>query len=158
MPFYAPFSLGPFNIDAEGRLTPNAPDNPPNFLVRWHNRPVRARMISNDDADARLSLQTVLGRVPSSAAIGAPGERSHSFELLRGLRAGLPNPWKLRLLPDHRAVLEAETQIALPITAVGLIATVTRFLMAMGPYIELAEEAGFRPVGGQPPARQPVRA
>ena len=38
MPFDAPFKLGPFSVDSEGRLSPREPAAAPAFLFRWHNR------------------------------------------------------------------------------------------------------------------------
>lgn len=142
MPLHAPFTLGPFLVDADGRVTQRLPDQPPAFVVRWRGRSVRAQMLGINGTEGKLTMQTVLGRVPSS--VTAFGERPRSFALLRGLRRGLPGPWTLRLLADHRAVLEAETAITLPSTAVGLVTEVTRFLMSMSPYLDLMDEAGFR--------------
>ena len=142
--------LGPFVMDSEGRLTPRLSDVPPRFLVRWRGRTVRAHVLGADGAGGTLALQSVLGRVPSSAAAG--GGRAQSFELLCALRRGSLDAWKLRLLPDHRAVLEAEAQIALPITAVGLVGEVTGFLLAVTPYFDLMDEIGFRPAADAMPA------
>ncbi len=44
MSFDAPFKLGPFSMDSEGRLSPRNPATPPVFLFRWHDRVVRARL------------------------------------------------------------------------------------------------------------------
>ena len=44
MPFDAPFMLGPFAVDAEGRIAPRDPDAMPAFFFRWRGRVVRARL------------------------------------------------------------------------------------------------------------------
>jgi hypothetical protein len=45
MPFDAPFKLGPFMVDSEGRLSPGEPAKAPAFLFRWDDRVVRARLV-----------------------------------------------------------------------------------------------------------------
>ena len=42
--FAAPFKIGPFSVDPEGRLSPCDPAAAPAFLFRWHDRVVRARL------------------------------------------------------------------------------------------------------------------
>jgi hypothetical protein len=143
MPFDTPFILGPFLVDAEGRLAPRSPDVPPAFVIRWRDRPVRARMVQTQPDDGRLWLQATLGRVPSTVSDAGGAARPQSFALLRGLKRVLPAAWRLRLLPDHRAMLETEARIALPITATGLLTEVTLFLLSLAPYLDLLDEAGF---------------
>ena len=46
MPFDAPFKLGPFTVDSEGRVVSSrAGPAAPVFLFRWHGRVVRALWI-----------------------------------------------------------------------------------------------------------------
>lgn len=147
MDLQSPLCLGPFLMDSEGRLTPRTPGAPPAFVVRWRGRTVRAQVVRAEGQNGKLALQTVLGRSPSSAAAGE--KRPQSFELLRVLlRPDALKPWTLRLLPDHRAMLEAETEIALPITAVGLVGEVTAFLLETTPYLDLLDEVGLCAVAG----------
>jgi hypothetical protein len=145
-----PFYLGPFVLDSEGRLTLRTPDAPPGFVVRWRGRTVHAQVKFAEGGAGTLALETVLGRIPSSAT--AMGERSRSFDRLRRLRHRPFGAWKLRLLADHRAVLEAEAAIALPITAVNLVGEVTRALLDMTPYFDLMDEVGLRSPGVLPVA------
>ena len=76
-PFTAPFTLGPFLVDPEGRLSPG-PERTPGFTVRWRERVMHARL----EAPAGLRLQMALGRVPSSASARAESLRPQSFALL----------------------------------------------------------------------------
>ena len=48
MPFKEPFILGPFSVDAEGRLSLSRQDVSPGFSVRWRGRVVHARLDQND--------------------------------------------------------------------------------------------------------------
>jgi hypothetical protein len=151
MPMHTPFPLGPFLVDAEGRLAPRDQDAFPAFNFLWRGRSVRAQMTHLEEPeDGRLKLQTVLGRVPSTRAGDATGARPQSFASLRAIRRGLPAAWQVRLLPDHRALLEAEAGIALPITAIGLVTELTRFLLMLGPYLDLLDEGGLTEVASSP--------
>ncbi len=144
MPFDAPFKLGPFAVDAEGRLSPHVPDAPPTLLFRWRQRVVRVRLDQTEDAAAgRLVLQAVLGRVPSTASTPDGVVRPRSFALLHWMPRAAPPDWRLHLLADHRVRLQTERAIALPITATGLLTEITRFLLVLTPYLELLDEAGL---------------
>ena len=143
MPFDAPFRLGPFTVDAEGRLTPFAAADAPAFLFRWRDRVTRARLIQDDTDGGRLALQTTLGRVASTA--GTPDEtlRPRSFALVHWLSRSVPPGWQVRLLADHRVRLESSAAVTLPITAAALLCEVTRFLLALAPYLDLLDEVGL---------------
>ena len=143
MPFDAPFRLGPFTVDSEGRLTPFAPVDAPAFLFRWRDRVTRARLMQDDAAGGRLVLQTTLGRVASTA--GTPDEtlRPRSFALLHWLSQAVPPGWQVRLLAEHRVRLETGTIVSLPITAAALLGEVTAFLLALAPYLDLLDEVGL---------------
>jgi hypothetical protein len=84
----ASFKLGPFTVDAAGRLSPCDPATAPAFLFRWHDRIVRARLDSADTDTGRLILQVTLARVRSSASTPDEMLRPRSFALLRW-RVGL---------------------------------------------------------------------
>ena len=142
MPFDAPFMLGPFLVDAQGRLAPRDPEALPAFLVRWRGRLIRARLRPSQSDLGRLLLRSVLGRVPSTADGADPALRPNSFAALRCLPRNLPAGWCLSLLPDHSVVLEAGADLPLPITASGLVAKLTSFLLRLGPYLDLLEELG----------------
>ena len=147
MPFDAPFMLGPFTVDATGRLAPGGPTTMPAFLFRWRGRVVRARLGQTEAEHGRLTLRCVLGRVASTAG-AAEDTRPRSFAALHWLRHELPAHWRLGLLPDHRLLLEAEADIVVPITAAGLVAELAGFVLALAPYLELLEEFGILPVVG----------
>jgi hypothetical protein len=139
----ASFKLGPFTVDAAGRLSPCDPATAPAFLFRWHDRIVRARLDQADAETGRLNLQVMLARVSSSA--GTPDEslRPRSFALLRWLERSTPSTWHVALLADHRVWLETVTPIALPIAAAGLLTEITRFALDLAPYLELMDEVGL---------------
>lgn len=143
MPFDAPFKLGPFSVDAEGRLSPSGPAAAPAFLFRWHDRVVRARLDQSDAATGRLILQVTLARVRSSASTHDTTLRPRSFALLRWLEKDVPAAWRVQLLADHRVWLESDMRIGLPITAVDLIIEITRFALGLGPYLDLMDEIGL---------------
>lgn len=144
MPFNAPFKLGPFTVDGTGRLAPQEPGTPLVFLYRWHGRLMRARLAQRAAPAEGLSLVTEvgLGRVPSTAGACDDAARPRSFALVHWLAHAVPPGWHLRLAPDHRIWLEVETPIGLPITAAALLTEITCFVLQLGPYLDLLDEAG----------------
>lgn len=144
MPFDTPFNLGPFLVDTVGRLSPRSVEASPGFTVRWRGRSVRARLEQISDGNGRLTLQAVVGRVPSTAAgTDTAAGRPRSFDALRGLRKGIPKGWRLRLLPDHSAVVETEPGVSLPVTAIDLVTELTRFLLRLAPYLDVLDSSGM---------------
>lgn len=142
MPFDAPFMLGPFAVDAMGRLAPSDPNALPAFLFHWRDRMVRARFAQSGPDSGEIRLRVTLGRVPSTASPLDPESRGRSFALLRTLPRALPPEWQVVLLPDHCVRLEAVTELTLPITATVLLVELTRFLLRLAPYLDLLDEAG----------------
>jgi hypothetical protein len=143
MPFDAPFKLGPFSIDAEGRLSPGEPSAPPAFLFRCYDRVVRARLDQASGTTGRLTLAMTLARVRSSASTPDDTLRPRSFALLHWLEKAVPPAWRVLLLADHRVWLEIDTRVDLPITAAALITEITRFALDLAPYLELLDEMGL---------------
>lgn len=141
--FDAPFKLGPFIVDCEGRLSPCEPGASPAFLFRWHERLVRSHLAQADDTTGRLVLETALGRVPSTASAPDESLRPRSFGLLHWLVRTMPSEWRLSLLADHRVWLAAETSIDLPITAAALVSRITCFALEIAPYLDLMDERGL---------------
>ncbi len=146
MSFVTPFMLGPFAVDPEGRIAPRDPDAMPAFFFRWRGRVIRARLRQAGAEQGHLLLRSVLGRVPSTAAM--PDIRGQSFAALRWLPRAVPPTWSLHLLPDHRVLLDVGGDIALPITASGLLRELTGFVLELSPYLDLLEELGMAPSGG----------
>lgn len=149
MPFDAPFVLGPFTVDAEGRLLPIADAPFPAFALRWRDRPVEVWLARPPEGGVgRIGLCAGLGRVPSTGDAGRRQgghglhRRAETFAVLRGLPALLPAGWRMDLLADHSVGLSAEVQLALPATAAALLGAVTRFLLEAAPYLDLLEESG----------------
>jgi hypothetical protein len=154
MPFDAPFRLGPFTVDSGGRLSPGAPETAPAFLFRWRDRVIRARLAQATTGNGQLLLQAIIGRVPSTAGTFDETLRPRSFGLLRWLERTVPAAWRVRLLADHRVWMEAETRIALPITATALITEIALFLLEVGPFLDLLDETGLTgPAAGAAAAR-----
>jgi hypothetical protein len=143
MAFGAPFKLGPFTVDAEGRLSPCEAEKTPAFLFRWRDRLMRARLAQASPENGRLVLHATLGRVPSTASVSDQTLRPRSFVALHWVPRLVPPGWHVSLLVDHRVHLETETPIRLPITAAALITEITRFLLAFAPYLDLLEEEGL---------------
>ena len=147
MAYGGSFKLGPFTVDCEGRLSPCAAEQPPAFLFRWRNRVVRARLAQSSPANGQLTLNSTLGRVPSTAGVSDETLRPRSFAALRWVPRSVPSGWQVSLLADHRVRLETATAIALPITAAALITEITRFLLALRPFVDLLEEEGMVALG-----------
>jgi len=143
VPFNAPFKLGPFIVDAEGRLAPGRPEEAPAFLFHWRQRVVHARLVQGSPGDGRIMLQATLGRVPSTASSPEGVLRPQSFTLLHWLPRYLPPEWRIMLHADHRVVLDAQPAIVLPSTAASLLTQLTCFLLALSPYLDLLDEAGI---------------
>ena len=92
----APFRLGPFIVDADGRLCPSTPERFPSFCVAWRGQVARARLTATGPDGGTLALQTVLGRVPSTgrpegagalprrAAFAAMRDGAHLVNVARG--------------------------------------------------------------------------
>jgi len=140
MPFREAFIIGPFSVDAKGRLYPVHQDVAPSFSVRWRGRVVHARLARNDTPDGRLYLQSSLGRIPSTAS--DPVTRVACFTMLRNVLSALPDAWTVRLLPDHQPQLEVETMVTLPITVTNLVTELTLFVLILSPYLDLMDQAG----------------
>lgn len=142
MPFKESFVLGPFSVDAEGRLSLAHVGTAPGFRVLWHGRVVHARLEQSAGADGRLHIRSSLGRIPSTAS--DPVIRAACFTMLRGLLSSLPHAWSARILPDHQPQLEVESIVALPITVTNLIVELTLFLLTLSPYLDLMDQAGVK--------------
>jgi hypothetical protein len=67
--------------------------------------------------------------------------RQTAFAMLRALPPTLPAGWRLALRPDHRISLAANTELNLPTSAESLVTEVTLFLLQLGPYLDLFDEA-----------------
>jgi hypothetical protein len=143
MPLNAPFQLGPFSVDLEGRLVPVDPSKVLAFRFRWHNRAVHARLTHADAKGGRLLLQVALARIRSTASTLDETLRPRSFALLRWLARAVPQGWRVSLLADHRVWLETDRCIDVPITAVGLVTTLTGFALELAPILELLDQVGL---------------
>jgi len=152
MPFDAPFHLGPFMVGDDGRLALASRERLPQFNLTWRGCRVDAqlRAAPSDDLQGELHLQAQVGRVPSTALChGEPGpaaRRVDVFAALRSLPSSLPEGWQVSLLADHRVVLLSAAKLTMPTTVTALLADVTMFLLALGPYLDLLDEVGVEGV------------
>ncbi len=157
MPFDAPFQLGPFAVGLDGRLALATPESLPRFEIAWRGCQVAASLRTSgpDNALGELSLQAVIGRVPSTARTTGPvvrgravtaqatAQRQAVLAALRSLPATLPEGWRSDLLADHRVALLSASKVEMPTTAESLLTDVTLFLLALGPYLDLMAEIGM---------------
>jgi hypothetical protein len=148
MPIKAPFKLGPFSVDGEGRLSPADRGVAPGFSVRWRGRVVHARLEQCADRDGLLHIRSSLGRIPSSAS--DPAARVACFTVVRALLGALPRDWMGQLLPDHQPQLKVEAVVDLPITVTNLVVELALFLLILSPYLDLVDRVGFLPVAPLP--------
>jgi hypothetical protein len=140
----ADFTMGPFLVLPDGRLTLRDSEQPPGFRFVWRECAVKVGLRAD-----HLALRAMLGRVPSSASSSAP-LRQTVFDTLRELVKAVPPEWRLRVLPDHCVSVEAEEKMPVPPTATELLTTLTRFALKLGPYLDLAMEAGLEPTARAP--------
>jgi hypothetical protein len=127
-------TLGPFAVERDGTLTPRQAGLQPAMRFAWRQRRCEASL-----ADGRVRLASRAARIPFSAEAGADRERA--FATLAALPGSLPRGWKARLLPDHSITLETEAPLEAPPTAVGLVAAMVRFALALDPYLDRLEAA-----------------
>ncbi len=142
MPFDAPFTLGPFLVDQQGRLTPDV-NAAPAFRIAWRGRVIHIVMREASPGTGTLTLRLTLGRIPSTAPGVAIEMRDRAFTTVRHLPTVLPDGWTMVLVADHRILLQAVTDLPLPVSASGLVSELTVFLLAVDPYLTLLEEAGI---------------
>ncbi len=129
----SPMVLGPFVLDKA--LTITLQGSAANYGFRFRDRVVHASLGENG-----LRLEVELGRVPSSAHGAA--SRRHLLATLANLPNMLPPEWQLVLRPDHRLDVATLLPVHWPLSAVDLVVAKTGFLLALGPYLDVLEEAG----------------
>ena len=84
------------------------------------------------EGQASAHISATLGSLPFSAE--SASQRQYLKEIHRG---AVEHLGPIIMLTRGRFQLEADLPLAAPITAVGLIAELTRFLLPLKPYIEL---------------------
>jgi len=135
--------LGSFVVDEAGGMSARATERPPRFSVRWRGRRIGVRLERD-----RIALHASLGMVPSTAALLDHTMRARSLEAVQRLSSRLPAGWKIAVPPDYRVNIEAEMPLAMPPTAIGLIAEVARFILELDPFLDFLDEVGLDPDGG----------
>jgi len=130
----AAFMLGCFAVAPDGTLL-CSPDDPASIRFAWRGRPCRAEV-----APARLRLEVMAGRVPSTAEPGA--DRMRALGAVRALPRSLPRDWRVSLTPDHSIRIETTAAMPNPPTAVSLVAAMIRFALALDPYLDALEAGG----------------
>jgi hypothetical protein len=140
-------TLGPFRVDQQGLLSPADPASFPRFAVRWRDRLVQARMRQPSAANRRhgtLDLSSRIGRVPSTAGpTPSAANRATILDVLRQLPRLLPTGWRMRLMPDHSVLVEAQTELILPVSAISLVTEMSLFLLSLTPYLDVLDAEGF---------------
>ncbi len=132
-------SLGMFDIDETGRLSPSLPTSKLVMEFLWRGRPVSSSLRGvGDGVSGVMTFRTQAGRMPSSATAAAA--RPDAFGLLDLLPDLLPKCWKLRLAADHSLQLEREMQVPLPALMSDLLIPAVQFCLAASPYLDLLEE------------------
>ena len=147
MPLDAPFQLGPFTVNEEGRLSLASAEALPRFSIEWRGGRVDAALAVGAARElGELSLCATVGRVPSTAA-DAAGQRAAVFAALRSLPATLPPGWRADLTADHRVAVLSATKVEMPTTVEHLLSDITMFLLALGPYLDLLAGIGVAGAG-----------
>ena len=139
------FEIGPFTVRADGSLRLREPGRAPGFQFFW--RRCRVQVVLHED---QLTLRAAIGRVPSS--VQAADIRPLVFSTLSDLPTALPQNWQIRLMPNHNVTLDAQEKVPMPPTAAALITELTRFVLALEPYLDLLLEAGVVLPEGAPEA------
>lgn len=133
-------TLGPFAVAPSGALAPRDPCLRPALHFAWRGRPCRAELGAEE-----VRLAAIAARIPSTAASGAG--RAGTLAALAAMPTAMPEGWTIRLLPDHRIALETTEALDSPPTAVGLVARLVRFALALDPYLDRLEAAGAEAPG-----------
>lgn len=156
MPFDAPFRLGPFIVNSQGRMEPNSRECFPTFHLVWRGCAVQAHL-EHGEADladvGRLVFVAIAGRVSSTAggnAASNAARRDRTLAAVRGLGGAVGLDWRVRLLPDHRVAMQTGRQIAFPISAVDLLTQITCCLLDLAPYLDVLEEADVAAGAAEP--------
>ncbi len=132
-------SVGAFDIDESGRLSPHAPAAKLGMRFSWRGRPVSTALRTTDDGSVGVMLlRAQAGRVPSTAIAAAA--RPDAFDLLRCLPTLLPEHWTVSLAADHSLQLQTEMRVAMPASASDLLIPAVQFCLAVSPYLDLLEE------------------
>jgi len=130
-----PFPLGPFLVEADGKLSFRAPQNRAVFSYLWRGRRFNAVLASGE-----ISLAAAIGRVPSSAD-GRASRRLAVLNLVRALPRVMPPGLAVRLLPDHRVDILLHRALDWPANTGALITPLVQFSLAVAPYFDLFDEA-----------------
>jgi hypothetical protein len=113
-----------------GQLAPGA-QREFSFRFRWRETGFTVRCKSQD-GQASAHIAATLGSLPFSAESAL--QRHYLTEIHRG---SVEHLGPIIALSKGRFMLDTTLTLEAPITAVGLIAELTRFLLPLRPYIEL---------------------
>jgi hypothetical protein len=136
--FVAPLPIGPFLIEADGRLSLRVPLTSPGFSFTWRETNFTVKL---DDA-GQMKLRAIGGRIPSTS--DGRGRREQALAILRALPSCLPAAVRLSLLPDHRIQVETDFLHGWPTTAASLITPLVGMLMRVAPVLDLLREGDFQ--------------
>ena len=136
--FVAPLPIGPFLIEADGRLRLRAPQTPPAFSFTWRATNFTVKL----DNAGRMILRAIGGRIPSTS--DGSGRRDDALAVLRALPSSLPAAVRLSLLPDYRIQVETDFTHGWPTTAAALITPIVGMLLRVAPVLDLLREGDFQ--------------
>lgn len=145
-----PLDIHAVAADANGNLLEVTWEGPVRFQFDHMGWLVEARL--NETDAARLDLSADLGPLPFTAE--ARAERADLQAIVDAANAHLGRV--LEVTAERRIRLVSGGSVALPLTAVSLIAAVARLLAPVTPYLELLA-VFLRPPGGSGPAWRRVR-
>lgn len=122
-------TLGPFSVAPDGSLHPPPGPAPAAIDFAWRGQRCHAAVTAH-----RLLLAAGAGRIPSTAE--GTDRRKRVLATLRTLPGGLPSELRLRIGPDHAVRFESERRLPAPPTAIGLVAAMVEFVLALDPYLD----------------------
>ncbi len=127
------FPLGPFLVEETGKLTFRSPDQSAALSFLWHGRRFSARIVPGS-----IKMSSVIGHIPST--MRGAHRRQPALTCLRALPPLLPPGWSLRLTPDHRVHIDVAEPMGWPAHATDLMLPLLRFLLQLGPFLDLLDE------------------
>lgn len=128
--------LGPFLVEASGRLTFRTANTEPAFSFLWRKRCFTVKLATDS-----LACAVPIGRLPSTSR--GQERRASAMPLLRALGRQLPQGWRIHLLADHRIQLDTEQSLHWPATAPALLTPIVRLVLQIAPLLDLIDETGL---------------
>ena len=145
----APFQLGDFEIDDEGRLRPRPDGTPISFGFSYRGVDFMAAVETGPAP--RVSLSAELGKLPFRAEVG---ERRQTARRIVDATQALPRGG-ISLSESHDMHLSAEMAAPTPLTPSAVMVALTAILLDFKPYLDLLHEVLIAPPSPAPDASAP---